>query len=584
MASDDVREVKSRLDIAEVIGDYVVLRKSGQTFWGKCPFHNEKTPSFSVSPERQTFHCFGCGKGGDVYTFIMEIENLDFREALERLAERAGVKLQGFAASSHASSVSRGNILRHALDFFVKSLNGPSGEAARAYLTRRSITKQDTDRFELGWAPPSWDSLFRHLTDMGFTEEQIIESGLAAQGTRNAYDRFRGRIIFPIYSATDRIIGFGGRILDGDGAKYLNSPESAVFNKRNNLYLMNKAKMQIREKGHAILVEGYMDAIRCHISGYTNTVASLGTSLTDAQATLIKRMTGLCYICYDSDSAGQEAALRGMYTLQKQGVSVKIVRLTGGKDPDEVLLQDGGLQTFDSAVGSALPLPIYHAMIRKADMEIPEKSFTARNDLLDGLASLSAFDIAPYIEKISQQMGVFPHELKKEIETRRISQSDTVSKRMPEDDFIEVGGISDKHSCAEPDDLECMLCSMLWGSEDLRSRFSPEYVVPFVKDEILQNMVSALLSGETPRQLEERWRQLGDKRSYELIARGNGIIAREGIDAEKAESIAETIRRRCVEERVGSLNTKLKKGTASESEIQEHLKLTRILKGGKFGA
>ncbi|HAJ94008.1 MAG TPA: DNA primase, partial [Synergistaceae bacterium] len=464
------------------------------------------------------------------------------------------------------------------------SLDNASGEAARAYLTRRSITKEDMKRFELGWAPPSWDSLFRHLTDMGFTEEQIIESGLAAQGTKNVYDRFRGRVMFPIYSATDRIIGFGGRILDGDGAKYLNSPESTLFNKRNNLYLMNKAKMQIREKGHVILVEGYMDAIRCHLSGYTNTVASLGTSLTDAQAILIKRMTGLCYICYDSDSAGQEAALRGMYTLQKQGVSVKIVRLTGGKDPDEVLLQNGGLQMFGSAIGSAVPLPIYHAMIRKADMEIPEKSIAARNDLLEGLASLSAFDIAPYIEKISQQMGVYPHELKREIETRRISQSDAGSKRMPEDDFIEIGAIPDKDSRLEPDDLECMFCSMLWGSEELRSRFSPEYVVPFVKDETLQNMVSALLSGETPRQLEDRWRQLGDRRSFELIARGNGIIAREGIDADKAESIADTIRRRCVEERVGSLNIKLKKGTATETEVQEHLKLTRILKGGKFGA
>ena len=203
---------------------------------------------------------------------------------------------------------------------------------------------------------------------------------------------------------------------------------------------------------------------------------------------------------------------------------------------------------------------------------------------MEGLASLSAFDIAPHIEKISQQMGVYPHELKREIETRRISQSDAGSKRMPEDDFIEAVAIPDKDSCLEPDDLECIFCSMLWGSEELRSRFSPEYVVPFVKDEILQNMVSALLSGETPLHLEDRWRQLGDRRSFELIARGNGIIAREGIDADKAESIADTIRRRCVEERVGSLNTKLKKGTATETEVQEHLKLTRILKGGKFGA
>ncbi len=182
---------------------------------------------------------------------------------------------------------------------------------------------------------------------------------------------------------------------------------------------MNKAKMQIREKGHAILVEGYMDAIRCHLSGYTNTSSITWNFAYGCPGHLIKRMTGLCYICYDSDSAGQEAALRGMYTLQKQGVSVKIVRLTGGKDPDESCFMMVAYQMFETAIGSSVPLPIYHAMLRKADMEIPEKSFAARNDLFDGLASLSAFDIAPHIEKISQQMGVFPHELKKEIETRQ---------------------------------------------------------------------------------------------------------------------------------------------------------------------
>ena len=589
MAGDDVREIKSRLDIAEVIGDYVALRRSGQTYWGKCPFHNEKTPSFSVSPERQTFHCFGCGKGGDVFTFIMEIENLEFREALERLAERAGVRLQGPVDGSRGKILAGVDILKHALDFFIRSLHGNSGEAARAYLARRSITNDDMVRFELGWAPSSWDSLSRYLHTLGLTDGQIIESGLAAMGTRGIYDRFRGRIMFPIYSLTGRIVGFGGRILDGDGAKYLNSPESALFNKRNNLYLMNKAKGPIREKGHAILVEGYMDAIRCHLAGYTNTVASLGTSLTEAQALLIKRMAGLCYICYDSDSAGQEAALRGMYVLQKQGISVRVVRLTGGKDPDEVLLADGGPQMFASALGFALPLPVYHAILRKADMEIPEKSLAARNDLLEGLASLSTFDVAPHIEKISQQMGVFPHELKREIEERRTGLADKTSRRLPEDDstdFIEAGEGADaeQKNSSEPDDLECIFCSIIWENEKVRSRFSPEYVVPFIKNDVLQNMASALLTGEAPEHLEERWRQVGDRRSMELVARGNGLISREGIDPDKAEVIAETIRRRCIEERVISLNTKLKKGTATESEVEEHLRLTRILKGGKFGA
>ncbi|HAH70124.1 MAG TPA: DNA primase, partial [Synergistaceae bacterium] len=175
MAGDDVREVKSRLDIAEVIGDYVALRKSGQTYWGRCPFHNEKTPSFSVSPERQTFHCFGCGKGGDVFTFIMEIENLEFREALERLAERAGVRLQGPVDGSRGKILAGVDILKHALDFFIRSLHGNSGEAARAYLARRTLTNDDMMRFEIGWAPSSWDSLSRYLHDLDLNDGQIIE-------------------------------------------------------------------------------------------------------------------------------------------------------------------------------------------------------------------------------------------------------------------------------------------------------------------------------------------------------------------------------------------------------------------------
>ena len=307
---------------------------------GRCPFHNEKTPSFAVSPDRQTFHCFGCGKGGDVFTFIMEMEHIEFREALEKLAERTGVKLQVRSGRNTEAVRTLGNINVCALDFFRRSLAGSGGEAARAYLTRRVISRESASRFELGWAPASWNSLIRQLKSSGFSEAQIEESGLVAKSERGVYDRFRGRVMFPIYSITDRLIGFGGRIIDGEGAKYLNSPESPLFNKRNNLYLLNKAKAAVREKGFIILTEGYMDAIRCHLSGYTNTVASLGTSLTEAQAALIKRMAGLCYICYDSDAAGQEASLRGMYILQRQGVSVKIVRLSGGKDPDEILLQE----------------------------------------------------------------------------------------------------------------------------------------------------------------------------------------------------------------------------------------------------
>lgn len=581
MVNDDVQEIKSRLDIAEVIGDYVALRKNGQTFWGRCPFHNEKTPSFSVSPERQTFHCFGCGKGGDIFTFIMEMEHLDFREALERLAERAGVKLRERSGFSTQRTKDNIDIQARAMAFFKQSLAGAGGEAARAYLNRRSLTREMWERFEIGWAPSSWDSLTGYLKNSGFTENRILESGLGSQGGKGVYDRFRGRVMFPIYSATDRLIGFGGRILDGDGAKYLNSPESSLFNKRNNLYLFNKAKTSIKQKGSAILVEGYMDAIRAHLAGFTNTVASLGTALTEAQAALIKRMTGLCYICYDSDNAGQEAALRGMYVLQRQGITVKVVRLAGGKDPDEVLLQDGGSRIFETALEQALPLPLYHAALRSADMSIPEKSLAARDDLLDGLASLSAFDVQPYLDEIGKILGIFAHEVKQEIEARQEKVRGRDTKRMPEEDFYPDFSDADADAA---DELECALCSMLWCSPELRGRFLPESLVPFVRDQALQNIISALLMGESPEQLETRWRQMGDAKGLNLIARGNGILSREGMDVEKADVVAETLRKRCIESRAAALLAKLKKGTATEAELQEHLKLTRILKGGKFGA
>lgn len=582
MLNDDVREVKSKIDITEIVGDYVALRKNGRTFWGLCPFHSEKTPSFSVSQERQTFHCFGCGKGGDVFTFLMEIDHLEFREALERLAEKAGVKLHARAGINTRDTKACCDINIQALDFFRRALEGNGGEVARAYLMRRSIPPGASRRFELGWAPSSWDALLDHLIKNGFTKSQIIESGLVAQGDNGLYDRFRGRIMFPIYSITDRLIGFGGRILDGDGAKYINSPESPLFNKRNNLYLLNKAKMSIREKGSVILVEGYMDAIRAHLSGFTNTVASLGTALTESQAALIKRITGLCYICYDSDASGQEAALRGMYVLQKQGISVKVVCLSGGKDPDEILLQENGTDIFLSAIEKALPLPLYHAMLRSTEMNIPEKSLAARNDLLDGLASLSVFDVLPYLDKIGQYLGIFSHELKKEIELRQEKVRGGNTRRIPEDDFP---GFEESVNKEQPaDDLECMFCSLLWESEPLRAEFSPEMVVPFIRDPGIQNIITALLSGDRPEQLETRWRQMGDIRGQNLIARGNGMLARAGLDAGSAYKLADVLRKRCIEDRVFTLRTKMTNGTATEAEQIEYQQLSRILKGGKSGA
>lgn len=582
MASDDVREIKSKLDIVEVVGDYVALRKNGQTHWGRCPFHNEKTPSFSVSQERQTFHCFGCGKGGDIFTFVMEMEHLEFRETLEMLAERAGVKLQKLSGRSASKAAAASNIQVIALDFFKKSLEGAGGDAARAYLSRRSINSDTVQRFEIGWAPSSWDALRKYLESCGFTAQQIMDSGLVTQGTKGAYDRFRGRIIFPIYNISDKLIGFGGRILDGDEAKYLNSPESPLFNKRNNLYLLNRAKMSARAEKHIILVEGYMDAIRAHLAGFTNTVASLGTALTDAQASLIKRVTGLCYICYDSDSAGQEAALRGMYVLQKHGVAVKIMRLNGAKDPDELLLLPGGAEDFKKALQSALPLPVYHAIIRSADIADPEKSYAAREELLDGLASLSLFDLQPYFDRIGQELGIFAHELKNEIESRQEKVRGRESHRLPEDDFENIAVYDDDSEM--PDKVECQLCSLIWGNEEVRALLHTEAIVPFVKSPIIKDIIVALLSGERPESLEKRWRTMGESSGLKIIALGNGLVDEEGLSSDNTLDLLRILHRRFVEKRAAYLQNKLKKNTATAAEVQECQELTKKLKGGNFGA
>lgn len=586
MQNDDVREIKSRLNIADIVGDYVALRRNGKTLWGKCPFHTEKTPSFSVSEERQTFHCFGCGKGGDLFTFVMEIENLEFKEALERMADKAGVKLQRSFTDVSGKVRAAADINVAARDFFAASLSGGEGAAARAYLTRRNLSPEVCRSFELGWAPSSWDALLNKLMSEGYKESEILGTGLAVMGSKGPYDRFRGRVMFPIYSATDKLIGFGGRILEGDAAKYLNSPESPVFNKRNNLYLLNKAKQEIRREGSAILVEGYLDAIRAHLSGFANTVASLGTALTDAQASLIKRVTDLCFICYDSDSAGQEAALRGMYVLQKQGVTVRVVRLEGGKDPDDILSAENGAAVFRKALDDALPLPLYHAVVRHADLRVPEKAVSAREDLLDGLASLSTFDISPCLEKLCRILELFPHELQREIAGRQQKVRGRDFSRPPEDDYMAREQAEDSPSV---DDEECRLCSMLWNVAELRIAFEPEMVIPFINDVTLQNIISALLMGEEPGTLEARWRQIDDRRSLNLIARGNGLIEREhkGDDSlasltelEISNKIVDSLRRKCVRRRFASLEKKLRNNTATTEEFEEHLRLGRILKGG----
>jgi len=587
--ADDASEVKSRIDIIDIVSGYVKLKRAGNSFKGLCPFHKEKTPSFNVQQSKQTYHCFGCGKSGDVFTFIMEMEGLGFREALAYLADKAGVQLSahGFGKPGRPVRDVR-SALEEAKKFFCSSLEGPGGEAARAYLARRNLGPDDSSKFGLGWAPQSWDALTKRLASLGFGEA-ALEAGLTIKGDRGEYDRFRGRVIFTVNDDNGRVVAFGGRLLDGEGAKYVNSPEGPLFNKRRVLYLMDNAKKAIRERGRVVLVEGYMDAIRAHMAGFTETVASLGTSLAEEQAVLIKRFADLCYISYDADGAGQSAAIRGMYILQRHGVDVRVIMLPHGLDPDDLLSRNDGPAEFESAIGHALPLPLYHVFIKKKELRTPGRAIAAREEILSGLASLPLLDIAEHIPNISRGFGILEHELRREIDARRreMKRNSAYEEKIKSANYEEgIEGLSnvyidegqserEKHAL----DLECALCGLLWHNEEFRPRWDCGELMQFFSDEATRRIVSALMSGDSPSELESRWREIGETVCFERIARGDAVIAGTGLKPEHAEKVLGEIRERAMRRRYEFLKPLVISGEAGSDQAAEFRELAGKLKG-----
>ncbi|MDO4516910.1 MAG: DNA primase [Bacillota bacterium] len=340
--SEFIDELVARSDIVDVVSDYVSLSPKGGSYWGLCPFHGEKTASFHVLPDRQLYHCFGCGKGGGVVSFVMELENLPYPDALRMLAKRAGMEFpEGNLDDSGRRRRARLLALnKEAARYFHSQLHAPAGREGLEYLRGRGLSKGIMTRFGLGFAPESWDSLTKAMTAKGFTKGELLEAGLAVSGKKGGvYDRFRNRVMFPIIDLRGEVIGFGGRVL-GDGTpKYLNSPDTPVFNKSRNLFALNLAKTT--KLGRIVLTEGYMDTISLYQAGFDCAVASLGTSLTADHAKLLSRFTKEVVICYDADNAGVQAANRAIPMLEKTGLKVRVLRVSGAKDPDEFLRKYG---------------------------------------------------------------------------------------------------------------------------------------------------------------------------------------------------------------------------------------------------
>jgi len=355
---DEVTLIKEKLNIVDLISEYLTLKKSGANFKANCPFHQEKTASFIVSPERGIWHCFGCQAGGDIYKFLMEKEGLEFKEALEILAKKAGVPLR----KTNIQKDSKDRLFEinlKAQEFFHYILiKHTLGKKALEYLKDRGINTASIEEFGLGYAPSSWESLTKFLLKRGFTINEIITSGLGVTSRASCYDRFRGRITFPLFDSRDRLLGFSGRVLGNQEPKYINSPQSPIFDKSRFLFGINLAKGEIREKKEAILVEGEMDMIMSFQFGFKNVVASKGTALTEGQIELIKKFSQNLSLCFDMDLAGDSASRRGIEIADKAGLNIKVISVEGGKDPAEALKIDPRL--WQNAIASAVPIYDYY--------------------------------------------------------------------------------------------------------------------------------------------------------------------------------------------------------------------------------
>lgn len=388
--SDDIiEEVRMKNDIVDVVSQYVKLTRKGSSYFGLCPFHNEKTPSFSVTPAKQMYYCFGCGAGGNVFNFIMEYENFTFGEALHHLADRAGVELPRIEYSKEAKEKAERKALlleinKKAAQYFYYQLRRENGRVAYQYLAGRGLSEETMKKFGLGYSDKYSDDLYRYLKGQKYSDELLRESGLFNVDERHGmYDKFWNRVIFPIMDVNNRVIGFGGRVMGDGKPKYLNSPETKIFDKSRNLYGLNVARTT--RKNYLIVCEGYMDVISMHQAGFTNAVASLGTALTSGHASLLKRYTKEVLLLYDSDEAGIRAALRGIPILRDAGVNSRVVDLKPYKDPDE-FIKNMGAEAFEERLEQAMDSFMFRVSIAERDYPMEEPQ--GQNRFFDYCAGL----------------------------------------------------------------------------------------------------------------------------------------------------------------------------------------------------
>ncbi len=511
MAINDnfLRELQERTDIEQLVGSYVDLKRRGKTFVGLCPFHNEKTPSFTVYPDSNSFYCFGCGAGGDAITFIRRIENLDYVEAVKSVAQAAGMKMpeDGF---DDTLSKKRNRILsanREAAKFFYKTLYSENGAAGLAYFNKRMLSKETITHFGLGFAPDSWDSLRNHLKSLGYSDLELYEANLIKRSERNGsvhyYDNFRNRVMFPIIDLRGNVVGFSGRVLDDSKPKYVNTADTLVYKKGNGIFAMNFAKNA--NEGKFIIVEGQMDVITLHQAGFTNAIACLGTAFTQEQANLISRYADEVYLCYDSDGAGQTATRKAVAILGSTGLRIKIVKLTGGKDADEII-KLRGKEYFRALLEGAANKIEYDLLNERSkyDLSTDDGSVNFLNAAADILAATGEIERDIYASRLSRETGVSKEAILAKVQHRTavVKRKAAEQKRAAETRMLT--DLKDKNNPEKEKNLraaraEEIIIASLARNQDfypkLKDRLTPDLFITAFNQRIYTVLLQKLESG-----------------------------------------------------------------------------------------
>jgi DNA primase len=507
--STSVEKIKERLNIVDLLGSYLKLEKAGKNMKARCPFHNEKTPSFFVSSERDSYYCFGCGAKGDIFTFVQAFEGVDFFGALKMLAERTGVTLERGSFEKKDDKEAIFNALEAATQFFESNLRTQAGlpNGALKYLEKRGLTEKTIQEWRIGFVADDWRTLYDYLTARKFTDSEIEQAGLIKKsevqnkgGQVSTYDRFRGRIMFPIRDSVGRVVAFTGRILpendDGKSAKYLNSPETAVFNKSRILYGFDLAKLAIKKFDYSIIVEGQMDIIMCHQAGFQNVVATSGTALTPEHLTLLRRISNRVIMAFDADKAGFAAATKAWQLALSLGMEVKIAEFKEGKDPAEVILGTDGKEKFKEALKDSMHIiDFYLAKIlaekldeRKAGKEVQEK-------ILPFLALIeSSIEKSHWVKKIYEKTGIAENAIWEDLKKVKVESGMAGAE-------VKTGEFKDKAVLDKADSIERRVLGVInWLEKDVTTQIGTEEVVDIKK---IKERVKEIIGGENFKRWQE---------------------------------------------------------------------------------